>query len=89
LRDRFIEIGVRMPKDVDTSSFVAQVAPQLIEVAGMSADFEAAYGAVLAMAQAIQRTDPTQARRQLEQLEHHNPSRHEARRLLDALLPER
>jgi len=84
-RDRFLEIGVRMPKNADTSSFIAQVAPQLIEVAAMSADFEAAYRPVLAMAQAIRLTDPAQARRLLERLDHNNPSRHEARQLLDAL----
>ena len=50
----------------------------------MSADFDPAYGPVLAMAQSIASTDPAQARRLLEQLDHANPARHEARRLLDA-----
>jgi spermidine synthase len=87
-RDRFLEIGVQMPRRVDTSSFIAQVAPQLIEVARMSADFDAAYGPVLAMAQAIEHTDPAQARRLLEQLDRANPKRHEARNLLDARQPD-
>jgi spermidine synthase len=87
-RDRFLEVGVRMPKDVDTSSFIAKVAPQLIDVVGMSADFDAAYGPVLAMAQALKRADPAQARRLLERLDHSNPARHEARQLLDALPPD-
>jgi len=87
-RDRFLEIGVQMPRRMDTSSFIAQIAPQLIEVAGMSADFDAAYGPVLAMAQAMERTDPVQARRLLEQLDRANPARHEARNLLDARQPD-
>jgi spermidine synthase len=87
-RDRFLEIGVHMPRGADTSSFIAQIAPQLIDVARMSADFDAAYGPVLAMAQSIARTDPAQARRLLEQLDLANPARHDAQRLLDALPPD-
>jgi len=76
---------VHMPKSLDTSSFIAQIAPRLIDVVAMSTDFDAAYSPVLAMARTLGRTDAPQARRLLEALDRNNPSRHEARQLLDAL----
>jgi spermidine synthase len=86
-RDRFLAIGVRTLQTRDPPNFIAEVAPQLVEVVRMSADFDAAYMPVLAMARRLGLTDPPAARSLLEALDRANPTRPEARRLLAALPP--
>jgi spermidine synthase len=85
-RNRFIEIGARKLVRPDAGDFVADVAPRLIEVVQQSADFDAAYLPVLAMARQLAKRNPVAARTLLEQLDRANPLRPEARRLL-AVLP--
>ncbi|WP_051952693.1 hypothetical protein [Methylocapsa aurea] len=86
-RDRFLEIGVRTRIAGNAQGFIADVGPQLVEVVRMSANFDAAYLPVLAMARQLGLSDPSAARRLLEALDRANPARPEARRLLAALPP--
>jgi spermidine synthase len=86
-RDRFLGIGARALERGNVSDIVAEVAPQLVEVVAMSADFDAAYLPVLAMARQLALSDPPAARSLLEALDRANPARPEARRLLAGLPP--
>jgi spermidine synthase len=86
-RDRFLAIGTRTLAAGNPRNFIAEVAPQLVEVVRLSADFDAAYAPVLAMARQLGVSDPRAARRLLESLDKANPMRPEARRLLAALPP--
>jgi len=86
-RDRFLEVGARTLASRDPKNFIADIAPQLVEVVQMSADFDAAYLPVLAMARQLRLSDPPSARRLLEALDKANPSRPDARRLLAVLPP--
>src|SRR5262249_45554688 len=83
-RDRFLAIGTHTLQRNDAPNFIAAIAPQLVEVVRLSADFDAAYLPVLAMAQRLGRSDPSAARSLLEALDRANPARPEARRLLAA-----
>jgi spermidine synthase len=86
-RDRFLAIGARTLERGNPRDIVAEVAPQLVEVVAMSADFDAAYLPVLAMARQVALSDPPAARSLLEALDRANPARPEARRLLASLPP--
>jgi len=86
-RDRFLELGVRMRESSSIRDVVAELAPRLIEVVRISADFDAAYRPVLAMAKQLAATDPAGARRLLEELDRANPARPDARRQLMTLPP--
>lgn len=87
-RNRFIEIGAATDFSGTTrGNFIATVAPKLVEVVRLSADFEAAYLPVINMARQLALSDPEAARNLLEALDGANPSRPEARRLLAALPP--
>jgi spermidine synthase len=86
-RDRFLAIGARTLEHGDPRNIIAEVAPRLVEVVAMSADFDAAYLPVLAMARQLALSDPPAARALLEALDKANPARPEARRLLAALPP--
>jgi spermidine synthase len=88
-RDRFVEIGVRIKLEGQPQNFISEVAPQLVEVVRMSADFDAAYFPALAMAERLRITDPQAARRLLEALDRASPGRPEARQLLAASPPAR
>ena len=87
-RNHFIEIGARTETaGVTRRDFIAAVAPKLLEVVRMSADFEAAYLPVLNMARQLAVSDPLAARHLLEALDGASPGRPEARHLLAALPP--
>jgi spermidine synthase len=86
-RDRFLRLGVRTQMVGDARNFIANIAPQLIEIVQISADFDAAYLPVLAMARQLGRSDPSAARKLLEALDNANPTRPEARRMLASLPP--
>ena len=85
-RDQYLDIGSRAKMGGDVRAFIAQVAPQLVDVVRLSRDFDAAYTPVLAMARQLARSDPAAARTLLKALDEANPARPEARRLL-AVLP--
>jgi spermidine synthase len=85
-RDRFLEMGARTSLEGSKRDFIAEVAPRLVDIVRVSADFDAAYLPVLNMARALARSDPPAARRLLEDLDRANPARSEARQLL-AMLP--
>jgi spermidine synthase len=84
-RDRFLDLGERIHAPASARAFIETVAPQLIDLVRISADFDAAYQPVLAMARQLGISDPAAARRLLEALESASPARSEARRLLAAL----
>ncbi len=86
-RDRFLEIGARTQVAGPARSFIAEIAPQLVEVVRMSADFDAAYLPLISMARELGLSDPQAARRLLEALDAASPARPEARHLLAGLPP--
>jgi spermidine synthase len=86
-RNRFLELGAQTLASRTPQNFIADIAPQLVEVVQMSADFDAAYFPVIAMARQLRLSDPSSARRLLEALDRANPSRPDARRLLAAMPP--
>jgi len=86
-RDRFLAIGAHTLERGNPRDFIAEIAPQLIEVVRMSSDFDAAYRPVIAMTRQLGVSDPKAARRLLEALDQANPARPEARRLLASLPP--
>ena len=60
-RDRFIAVGTQTMSAGDPHSFVANVAPRLIEVVKISPDFDAAYTPVIVMARQLGRSNPAAA----------------------------
>jgi spermidine synthase len=67
-RQRFVEIGVGVRPDADPARMLAQVEQPLLAVLHQSADFRPALDPLLAMALAVQATDPRHARRLLVDL---------------------
>jgi spermidine synthase len=67
-RQRFIEIGFGVKPDPDPARMLAQVEQPLLGVLRLSADFRPALDPLLAMALAVQATDPQHARHLLGEL---------------------
>src|SRR5262249_23049865 len=84
-RDRYLALGERTLHAPPQENLPKQLGPQLVDVVPLSADFDAAYRPVLAMAQQLAGSDRSAARQLLEDLERANPNRSEARSLLTAI----
>ncbi|HEY3255161.1 MAG TPA: hypothetical protein VGJ91_14475, partial [Polyangiaceae bacterium] len=81
-RDRFIESGRDVRPSPRVEEMLAQVREPLLSVLRVSPDFRPAYDPLLAMAQALARSDAPAARSLLGELTRLQPARSEATRLL-------
>jgi spermidine synthase len=86
-RNRFLHVGVGVPRTGDLRELLTYVREPLLEVVRMSPDFDPAYRPLLAMAQSLVRIDPSAGRNLVVQLIDANPGRSEARRILGSLTP--
>jgi spermidine synthase len=84
-RDRYLALGESTMHAPLQGNIPKQLGPQLVDVVRLSADFDAAYRPVLAMAQQLANSDRSAARHLLEDLERANPNRPEAGSLLSML----
>jgi spermidine synthase len=81
-RDRFIESGRDVRPSPRVEELLAQVRGPLLSVLRISPDFRPAYDPLLAMAQALARSDVSAARTLLGELARLQPARKEANRVL-------
>ena len=81
-RGRFIESGRDVRPSSNVEEMLAQVREPLLSVLRISPEFRPAYDPLLAMAQALARTDASAARALLGELTQLQPARGEAKRLL-------
>ena len=88
-RDAFLRLGAAeapgVSRTADAAATVSRLAPALLSVVRASPDFDPAYDPLLAMAQALHRTDPAGAAALLRDLDAAAPARPGARRLLGQL----
>jgi len=86
-RDRFIESGRDVRPSPRVEEMLAQVQEPLLSVLRQSPDFRPAYDPLLAMAQALARSDASAARTLLGELSRLQPARSEAPRMLALIDP--
>ncbi len=84
-RDRFIESGRNVHPSARVEEMLAQVREPLLSVLRLSPDFRPAYDPLLAMAQALARSDASAARTLLGELTRLQPARSEAPQMLALL----
>jgi spermidine synthase len=88
-RDLYLQLGVQTLGIPQSRDLIAELAPQLVGIVRLSAEFDSAYRPVLAMADELARSDPSAARRLLQSLHEANPTRPEANQKLQVLKSER
>src|SRR5262249_3650489 len=81
-RNRFLEAGASLKGDPRGLALIEAASPGLLEALRLSAEFEPAYGPLMAMARTLMASDRRAAAHLLHQIEHAAPSRREARELL-------
>jgi spermidine synthase len=81
-RNRFIEAGRNVRPSADVHRMLSQVREPLLSVLRISPDFRPAYDPLLAMANALGRSDALAARALLAELSHVQPARPEAAQAL-------
>ncbi|HET7543204.1 MAG TPA: fused MFS/spermidine synthase [Polyangiaceae bacterium] len=84
-RDRFIEAGRDVHASARVEEMLARVREPLLSVLRISPDFRPAYDPLLAMSQALARTDVVAARTLLGELSRLQPARSEASQILARL----
>lgn len=84
-RDAYLKAGLGVTVQDDFATVVAKIKDPLLEVVKMSEDFSSAYTPLLAMAEAMNETNPRAARSLLLELKDAAPSRHEAEQMLELL----
>ena len=84
-RDHFIESGRNVHASPHVEEMLAQVREPLLSVLRISPDFRPAYDPLLAMSQALARTDTAAAKSLLGELSRLQPARGEASRMLSGL----
>ena len=84
-RDRYLQIGLDVRADMTADEMRARTTGPLLDVVGLSADFQPAYAPLLNQAWSLRGSDPEAARALLEQLLARAPQRPEAREALQAL----
>ena len=86
-RNRFIEFGRAVRPAASVEEMLAQVREPLLSVLRISPDFRPAYDPLLAMANALARSDVSGARSLLSEMTRLQPARREANELLAAIAP--
>src|SRR5262245_5225892 len=81
-RNRFLEAGASLKGDPRGLALIEAASPGLLEALRLSAEFEPAYGPLMAMARTLMASDRRAAAHLLRQIDHAAPSRGEARELL-------
>jgi spermidine synthase len=81
-RNRFLEAGAALPGDPRGVALVEAASPGLLDALRLSADFNPAYGPLIAMAQSLMASDRAAAARLLREINDAAPSRGGARELL-------
>jgi spermidine synthase len=84
-RNHYLLAGRDVKPSADVRRMLTQVREPLLDVLRMSPDFRPAYDPLLHMAVAMGRTDPAAARDLLQELQHLQPARPEAARILSEL----
>ena len=81
-RNRFLEAGAALPGDPRGVALVEAASPGLLDALRLSAEFNPAYGPLIAMAQSLMASDRAAAARLLREINDAAPSRGGARELL-------
>jgi len=81
-RNRFLEAGASLKGDPRGLALIEAASPGLLEALRLSAEFDPAYGPLMAMARTLMASDRRAAAHLLRQIDHAAPSRDEARELL-------
>jgi spermidine synthase len=81
-RNRFLEAGAALPGDPRGVALVEAASPGLLDALRLSAEFNPAYGPLIAMAQSLMASDRPAAARLLREINDAAPSRGGARELL-------
>ncbi|HEX4552613.1 MAG TPA: spermidine synthase [Xanthobacteraceae bacterium] len=81
-RNRFLEAGAALPGDPRGLALVEAASPALLDALRLSAEFDPAYGPLIAMAQLLMASDRAAAARLLHEINDAAPSRGGARELL-------
>ena len=81
-RNRFLEAGASLKGDPRGLALIEAASPGLLEALRLSAEFEPAYGPLMAMARTLMVSDRRAAAHLLRQIDDAAPSRGEARELL-------
>lgn len=85
-RDRFIEAGAALRGEPRGRALVDAAAPGLLETIRLSAEFEAAYGPLISMAQSLLPSDRDAGIKLLQAIDEAAPSRGDARAALARVL---
>lgn len=90
-RNAFLRLGAdeaaRGARPESTAGLINRMAPALLQIMHLSPAFDPAYDPLLAMARALHQSNPAFAVRLLQDLDAAAPSRPDARRLLQSLIP--